>query len=576
MNNSDLTLMKKISNILFLLVVFFTAANAQDKSDKEKREIIDLANFLDARMIPGYNFESDLTFPYWKGEFPELEMNSPITARQYLGGDYSINIRWFDGNLQEVEKPHSPGRYAYYAEITGANGIVMRRSATLFCTPSEWQGWSEYLKADIAYFPFDSIPPNVWKNNKEPISAYAGQILLNSIINNEDGAILMSYIHDMYKGNIELGILHTPIIMDGDFHVKLKQKILGVENKYEKLALPQTVHGNGQTLQPLSKKENKSNAEFYQEINELCKKWAEKSGEPFDMLIAKDGKILFHDAFGENLRGTFTKEEPTEIASITKLYTGLLFAQFVDQRIISIDDYVGTFSPDFPIEGAKAITLRQCFTHTTGFWGHGSFGGVQNPWLDNSLALWLPHLDPGASHWYNGMGYNLAGKVMEIASGKSIFHLMQEQIFTPLELENTILDMDLAYGAKTTAYDMAVIGQLLLNKGTYGKKKYFSEKTYNAILPVNLEKYFPKIKDKEWGIGITSMNVFITDEKNGGKRAILSDKIIGHGSATSSILRVDPEHNIVITQSRMNKGKLYDEYLTNAMLLIEEFYSNTQ
>ena len=71
MNNSDLTIMKKIFNILFLLSVFFMAANAQDKSDKEKREIIDLANFLDARMIPGYNFESDLTFPFWKGEFPK-------------------------------------------------------------------------------------------------------------------------------------------------------------------------------------------------------------------------------------------------------------------------------------------------------------------------------------------------------------------------------------------------------------------------------------------------------------------------------------------------------------------------
>ena len=562
--------------ILFLLLFFFSAGYAQEESINDQREIIDLANFLNAKLIPGFNFESELTIRFSKGKFPEMELNSPITAKHFFGGDYAINIRWFDTDLQEVDKPHSPGRYAYYAEITGANGIVMRRSATLFCTPSEWQGWSEFMKADLAYFPFDSIPAKVWEVNKEPISSYAGRILLHSIVNNEDGAILMAFIHEMYKKDLAPGALQTPIILDGDYHIKLKQKILGVEKKYKILAVPQASRGSGNNLQSMSQAESESNAEFHKQMNELCMGWAEKSGEPFDVLIAKGGKIIFHDAFGENLRGKYTKEEHTEIASITKLYTGLLFAQFVDQGIISIDDYVGTFLPDFPVAGNKAITLRQCFTHITGFWGHGSFGGVQNPWLDNSLALWLPHLEPGANHKYNGMGYNLAGKVMEITSGKSIFHLMQEQLFGPLELKNTLLDEDLAYGTKTSAYDMAVIGQLLLNKGTYGKNRYFSVETYNAILPVKLDNYFPKIKDKEWGIGITPMNVYITDEKNGKKRAILSDKIIGHGSATSSILRVDPENKIVITQSRMNKGKLYDEYVKKSMLLIEEFYGKSQ
>ncbi len=66
--------------------------------------------------------------------------------------------------------------------------------------------------------------------------------------------------------------------------------------------------------------------------------------------------------------------------------------------------------------------------------------------------------------------------------------------------------------------------------------------------------------------------VFTTDENADTKRAILSDKIIGHGSATSSILRVDPEHKIVFTQSRMNMGKHYEAYLTKAMLLIEKYY----
>jgi len=254
------------------------------------------------------------------------------------------------------------------------------------------------------------------------------------------------------------------------------------------------------------------------------------------MLVAKDGYILFHGVFGENLRGKFTLDEPTEIASITKLYTGLLFALFVDQGLIGIDDPVGKYLPDFPTSGEKAVTLRQCFTHTSGFYGHGSLGGVQNPWLDNSLALWLPYIEPGKRHYYNGMGYNLA------------------------------------YGIRSTAYDMAVVGQMLLNRGSYGDLCFFSEESYEALLPVDLEEYFPEIKNKMWGIGITPMNRYLKDEDSGEERNILSDHVIGHGSATSSILNVDLENKILITQSRMDGGKQYHDYLNKAYLLIEKYF----
>jgi hypothetical protein len=69
------------------------------------------------------------------------------------------------------------------------------------------------------------------------------------------------------------------------------------------------------------------------------------------------------------------------------------------------------------------------------------------------------------------------------------------------------------------------------------------------------------------------MNRYEEDEKSGEKRAILSDQIIGHGSATSSVLNVDLKNGIVITQSRMNGGAQYDRYLNKAYLLIEKYYS---
>ena len=564
------------NRILLLLSLAFLLPQLSKGQDaeiwKDKQENLDLLNFLDAKMITGYNVKSDLSFPLWKGNFPELQVNSPATMKKFMGGDYSIELRWFDTYLQEMDTLLRPGRYGYYAEISGANGSVVKKAGTFFCTPNDWMGWSEPLQTHIDYFPFDSVPEVVWKGSRERISDYGGQILLKSIINNQDGGILMSFIHDMHVKQLEPGPYHTPVIMDGDYHIRLKQKILDIENKYPPLSLPERTSRLAPELSSLEGKEKEKNASFEKEMHSLCTEWAETSGEPFDMLVAKEGNILFQGAFGENLRGKFSLEEPTEIASITKLYTGLLFAQFVDQGLIGIDDPVGKYLPDFPVTGEKAITLRQCFTHTSGFYGHGSLGGVQNPWLDNSLALWLPYIKPGTRHWYNGMGYNLAGKVMEIISGKSIFHLMHEYLFAPLQLQNTQLDIDLAYGIRSTAYDMAVVGQLLLNKGTYGNLRFFSEATYEALLPVDLENYFPEIENKMWGIGITPMNIYLEDEESGERRNILSDQVIGHGSATSSILNVDLENGIVICQSRMDGGEKYQHYLNRAYLLIEKYH----
>lgn len=567
--------MKNRFLLLFALILLpLTSEGQETEIWKDKRANIDLLNFLDTKMITDFNVESDLSFQFWKERFPELEVSSPATLKKFMGGDYTINVRWFDTYLQELDTLLRPGRYGYYAEITGANRILMKRAGTMFCTPNDWMGWSEPLLSNMGYFPFDSIPEVIWEENWEVISDYAGQILLKSIVNNQDGAILMSFIHDMNLKQLKPGPYHTPVIMDGDYHIQLKWKILGIENKYPPLEAPEKTRITAPVLHALEGQDQVKNASFENEMRALCTEWAEMSGEPFDMLVAKDGSILFHEAFGENLRGKFTLEEPTEIASITKLYTGLLFAQFVDQGLIGIDDPVGKYLPDFPTSGEKAITLRQCFTHTSGFYGHGSLGGVQNPWLDNSLALWLPYIEPGMRHYYNGMGYNLAGKVMEIVSGKSIFHLFHEYLFAPLQLQNTQLDIDLAYGIRSTAYDMAVVGQMLLNQGGYGDLRFFSEETYEALLPVQLENYFPEIKNKIWGIGITPMNRWQKDEETGEKRNILSDSVIGHGSATSSIFNVDLENNIVITQSRMDGGKRYYEYLNKAYLLIEKHFDN--
>ncbi len=120
---------------------------------------------------------------------------------------------------------------------------------------------------------------------------------------------------------------------------------------------------------------------------------------------------------------------------------------------------------------------------------------------------------------------------MEMVSGKSIFRLMRENFFDPLGLQNTRLEEDLGFSCFSTAGDMARLGQLLLNKGSYGKYRYFSPETFEQLTPKALHQFYPDIKETEWGIGITWMRQKHPDAgKNGHppELTLLSRNVIGH------------------------------------------------
>jgi hypothetical protein len=470
-----------------LIVEVYDSSGYSDILIKEKEQA-EFQEFLNCYLEVIPSIESEINF--YPGSFPELRWNKPYLV-QKIAGDLPLDIRWFDKELNEVSYPDKPGRYAYYAEGESEKGFKIRRAATMYCYPDDWLGWSERPRAYLDYIPISSIDKSVWLSSKDAFAPFVGRMFYQSALNQTDMAILISFLDEQKDAGSLEDKTNTPIIRNQDYHASLKQIILGLDDKWPELMAP--VIRSEKNTSVLSKG-NELDAGFKEEtgnsIRKLCEEWYTKSGEPFDVLVARNGVIIINEAFGENDYGKFTTETPTEIASTTKLLTGLLFAQFVDQGLISIDDPVGNFLPDFPLSGSKTLTMRHLFTHTSGLEGHGTWNGIHNPWLDNIIATMVPYLPIGETYLYNGNGYNLSGKVMEIVSGKSIFRLMRENLFDPLEMNNTVLDEDLAYGCHSTALDMAKIGQLLLNKGSYGNLEFISKQTFEKLLPEPLNKYY--------------------------------------------------------------------------------------
>ena len=538
---------------------------------KKKREAIEYYQFLNVDVIPLLNLKSDWTHNMMlylrEGRFPKFILDKPELARKHLGGGYDIKTRWFDTNLKEVLYPKNTGRYGYYTEIVGQNGDILKKSGTLLCTSNDWNAWSSKISAKLDFIPVNGISRDTWEEHANAISTFLGLQTFESFLMQKKKILFLAFLDDMHVSQSLSDKKLTPLIHDGDYHSKLKKIILGKQNSYKKLKLPSSTFRKNNYLTYKKRKILDKDSSFIEKMNKICKAWINDDGSPFDMVIAKDGEIIFHNAFGDDAFGKFTINTPTEIASITKLITGVLFAQFVDQGLIGIDDPVGKYLPDFQIKGPQAVTMRHLFTHTGGFYGHGLFGGVHNHWLDNTLSYIIREDTVGTEYRYNGTGYDLAGKVMEIITGKSVFRLFHEYLYEPLGMEDTYHEWALGYSVHTTAYDLAILAQMLLQEGKYGGKKYFSKETFKKLLPLNLKDIYPDLRYKNsWdenqpkGIGIVMQNWEI--KNNDSKKFLLSDQVIGHGSATSSVFRIDLINKIVITQSRrMGKSNFGDHFL---------------
>lgn len=539
--------------------------------ETNKHKFVDTLDFLNCKVVPKFGNAWDYTFK--PGKFPVVDWDKPYLAKRVIG-NFPLTVQWFDREMKEVTTPDKPGRYAFIAQTTTPTGQNITRASTVYCAPENWLAWSLRPQANLDYLHANYISKETWTQNKSAINTYAGRMVLLSILKQQEGAILMSFLDDMQSGQYKPSPLNTPIIRDHDYHLSLKRKILGIDKKYIPLKMPRKVTTNPA---PMLSDGSEQQAGFKpgtaDKIRNICSQWYEQSGQPFSICIARGSVVIIHQAFGNDYNGqAITTERQFPLASITKLITGMMFAQFIDQGLINIDDPVGKYLPDFPTKGDNVITLRNCYTHTTGLQGHEEWGGMHNPWLDNVIANITPFLNPGKVHIYNGMGYDLAGKVMESVSGKSIFRLMHENFFVPLGNQDTVLQEDLGFSCNTTALDLARFGQLLLNKGTYGDKQFFSEDTFEKLLPQPLSKLYPGI-NVDWGIGLTWMRQQHPEAGKNGvaiDETILSKNVIGHGSATSAILRVDLDNDLVIAQTRPMGGKHYEKNLQKLLIAIED------
>jgi CubicO group peptidase (beta-lactamase class C family) len=112
------------------------------------------------------------------------------------------------------------------------------------------------------------------------------------------------------------------------------------------------------------------------------------------------------------------------VFSIAKALSGSLLMMFVDQGVISLDDPVEKFLPEF--QGADIKTpasIHHLFTHTADMQGH--FTDFQSD-LEHVYGEAYRYLAIGKQHKYNGTSLAIGTKILEQMTGLTLPELLKK------------------------------------------------------------------------------------------------------------------------------------------------------
>ena len=190
-------------------------------------------------------------------------------------------------------------------------------------------------------------------------------------------------------------------------------------------------------------------------INELMSAYSENGQFNGTILVKKGENIIYKNAFGLanrewNIPNTI--DSKFLAGSIGKSITAVMTLILVNDGLLDLNATINEYIPGYSGPGKNKATIHQILTHTSGIPNHGAIFNLSKKlvrWSYNTeqyLAL-IKDLDlkfePGTGFEYSGIAYNLLAIICEKVTNKDFAGLLNDRIFNPLEMNNTIHDKNL-------------------------------------------------------------------------------------------------------------------------------------
>ncbi|GAA1846370.1 serine hydrolase [Microlunatus capsulatus] len=256
-----------------------------------------------------------------------------------------------------------------------------------------------------------------------------------------------------------------------------------------------------------------------------------------------------------------------DLASISKLFTSVVVMQQVERGRIDLDAPVARYVPEFAAHDKAGITIRQLLTHTSGFPAFLPFwSAYPDPASRMHAALTAETVnEPGSTYLYSDLNLITLGEVVHRVSGEPLERLVAEGITRPLAMRDTGYNPDPSLrpriaatefqtapdrgmvwgqvhdenawsfggvaghaGVFSTARDLSVLAQTMINGGSYGGHRILSPASVQQMI-TNENAAFP---GDDHGLG------FELDQRwyMGG---LASQRTAGHTGYTGTSLVID-------------------------------------
>ena len=302
------------------------------------------------------------------------------------------------------------------------------------------------------------------------------------------------------------------------------------------------------------------------------------------VLASQDGKVIYEKAFGlANADFKIPNQLNTRIgiASITKPMTAVILSRLVESNKIAGTDKLSKYIPDFP-NGDK-ITIEMLARHRSGIPHRVMPSEAES--ISYTSAAFVEKVkqskllfEPGSARLYSSAGYSVLARVLEIASGKSYSQLLQEYVFTPAGMTDSVnYDGDAiierraqdyylspnglvnvpvknysflvgAGSVYSTARDVYRFGEALVD-GKYGedvKTSFVGQAKFSASGSTNGHRsYIEIVRDKKYGFVILSNSAGVFDLVQQGMSEILQGKEVTVRSVTIPKIIPNPNKNLV-------------------------------
>lgn len=163
-------------------------------------------------------------------------------------------------------------------------------------------------------------------------------------------------------------------------------------------------------------------------------------------LVAKDGEPMYRKAFGKSnieLDVNMKPENIFQIGSMTKQFTAIAIMLLVEQGKLNVNDAISKYISNYP--NGKNITIHHLLTHTSGIKDFTKMKSIMSIAKKDLTPKELVNFFkdepvdflPGEKFDYNNSGYVVLGYIIELVSGETYEHFVENNIFEKLGMNNS-------------------------------------------------------------------------------------------------------------------------------------------